>query len=459
MITRIFCNWYSRVKSRISNSSFIKSVMTLSAGVVVSQAISIFTMPIISRIYSPEIIGDFAIISSSTSIIGILVSLGLMPAIMVPVDNDEAKGICRLLAFSITGISSALCLFAILFSGLWRIFDVSLPYWIACLVLWGQVILTNISSVCYAYVNRQKMYKALFWNPTIGTVTNATISISLGLLNCGLAGYLSGILLSSLFVLIHMLKSANPFKGKISESLTPLKLLKKHKDFPLVMLPSEFLGTFAAQMPVQMISKFWGSFALGSYSMCMSVLAIPTKFLAAPVNRVFYREAYERLNKGSDIGEFTFRLLKANIKLAIIPISLLILLGPELFSFVLGQKWFEAGIFASILGVYQLTNFCNSCISGKFIIINKKKTILTLNIVYLILNFCIFYVCHFFELGIVYTILVFSLVGSLFSMVDTAIFMKQANIGVIKYLKFVLLYLIIPTSIATLLRLMFRPLF
>lgn len=39
--------------NRIQNSSFIKSVLTLSAGVVVSQAIALFTSPIISRIYDP----------------------------------------------------------------------------------------------------------------------------------------------------------------------------------------------------------------------------------------------------------------------------------------------------------------------------------------------------------------------------------------------------------------------
>ena len=369
------------LQSRFIRSDFLKSVLTLSAGVVVSQSVTLFTTPIISRIYEPNILGDFSIITSNATIFGVVVCLGLIPAIMVPRENDEAKGICRLLAKGILLLSLFLFLLLLLLSGHTQLFNVSINYQAACAALCIYLIFNSLSSVCYSYVNRQKLYKVLFWNPSIGTISNAVICIVLGLLGCGLWGYLVGTIASSLFLIVHMLKHANPFAGKISEDYGSTRLLKKHKDFPLVLLPSTFLGTLAHQVPVQMISRYWGSFTLGSYSMCLMILGLPTKFLASPVNRVFYREATERANNGQSVGDFSIRILRANVKMAIVPIIILIIWGAPLFSALLGDKWYIAGSYASVLGVYQVLAFCNSCLSGKFIVINKKKTILVLNII------------------------------------------------------------------------------
>lgn len=446
--------WLSAQFNRIKSNSFIKSILTLSAGVVVSQSISLLTTPIVSRIYDPEVLGDFSIITSNASIIGVFVCLGLMTAIMVPKENDEAKGLCRLLATSIIGLTTLLLLIAFAISGTWQMFSVNLDYRVACLILWLYIVLSNVSSVCYAYVNRQKMYKVLFWNPTIGTVANATVSIVLGLLGCGLWGYACGNLLALVLNIVHMLRRVNPFKGKIAREYRALPLLKKHKDFPLVMLPSTFIGTFAQQTPVQMLSRFWGNTTLGSYSMCLTILGLPSKFLAGPVNRVFYREATERVNRGENIGDFTIKILETNIKIAIMPIVVLILFGTQIFSIVLGNKWEVAGSFASVLGIYQLMAFCNSCLSGKFVVINRKKTILLLNIAALIIYLSIFFVCHLLNISAFAAITVYAIVGALFELSDTFIFMYQTKADLRRYFRFVLFFLLIPTVSATILRIL-----
>lgn len=94
--------------NRIQNSSFIKSVLTLSAGVVVSQAIALFTSPIISRIYDPQVVGDFSLILSNSTIIGTIICMGFLSAIMLPPEDEQAKGLCRLLMKLILG-GSTLC--------------------------------------------------------------------------------------------------------------------------------------------------------------------------------------------------------------------------------------------------------------------------------------------------------------------------------------------------------------
>ena len=406
-----------------------------------------------SRIYDPEVLGDFSIITSDASIIGVFVCLGLMTAIMVPKEDDEAKGLCRLITGSIIGLTTLLLLTAVAVSGKWQLFSVNLDYRIACLILWLYVVLTNISSVCYAYVNRQKMYKVLFWNPTIGTVANATVSIVLGLLGCGLWGYACGNLLALVLNIVHMLRHVNPYKGKIGSEYGAGRLLKKHKDFPLYQLPANFVGTISQQLPVQLIKKFFGSAILGSYSMCLTILGIPSRFLSAPVNRVYYQEATSRYNRGEDIGEFSYKILETNIRIAIIPISILIVFGKPLFTFVLGEKWMQAGSFAAILGIYQLVLVCSTCLSGNYVIIGKQKLNLIFSIANILLNLFAFYFGYFYFGNIFSTLILFSIAGTIYKLTDIGLFLYYTGVRVSNFLKFVGFYILVPAILSTLIRL------
>lgn len=439
---------------RIKGSLFIKNVLTLSAGVVVSQVVALCTTPIISRIYDPEILGDYSIITSNASIIGVVVCLGLMTSIMIPQDDEIARRLCRLLILLIVGLSTIFLIVVIALSRIWRMFSVNLDYRLACLILYLNVVLTNISSVCYSYVNRKKMYKVLFFNPALGTVTNAIVSITLGLLHCDLWGYALANIFAVVVVIVNMLRNANPFFEKIEAGFQPFHLIRAYKEFIFYLLPSDLLGTIARQIPVQMLSIFFGNAVLGSFSMCLSILGIPSRFLAGPVNRVFYREAIERYNHGENVGEFSYRILKANIKIALIPIIILIIFGEPLFTIVLGSKWSEAGAFASFLGIYQLVSFCNSCLSGKFVVVGKKRTVLALNVVAVILYGGTFLVCYAIGLKAIDVIAIFSIVGAIFELTDTTLFMVQTKVKLSKYFNFVLLYLVIPGALANCIRLL-----
>ena len=448
--------WIKKWIARIQNSTFIKSVLTLSAGVVVSQAIALLVTPVVSRLYTPEIMGESTIIVSNSAIIGTLLSIGLMTAIMLPEDDAEAKGLCRLMTKIIVIGSTLLYVLAMLIAGEWKLFSVSIGYGWACAMLWATVVLNNLVNICYGYVNRQKMYGVLFWNPTLGTASCAVIRILLGLMGCGLWGHMGGMLASEVIILIHMLRHANPFRGRIEHSSR--SLLVKYKDFPCVLLPSDLVGKVSSELPTLLFDRFWGSFALGSYSMCMTILKLPTKFLAAPVNRVFYREATERVNRGENIGEFAFSLVKANTKIALIPIMMVVIWGRWLFAFVLGPEWADAGDYASIMSFYVLLAFCASCLSGKFVIIGQKKTILWINVVVLITNAIVFVVSHWLNFTAPVTIMLFSVVGGLVSLMDLTIFMKQTRVSLSRFFMFSFQYLLIPMVVGIVGNMVFRQL-
>ena len=359
---------------RIRGNGFLKSVLTLSSGVVVGQAINFFGMPIVGRLYTPAAMGDYTVITTNAGVISSVACLGMMTVFLLPERDEEARGLSRLVMFS-TLLLTTLAVFGLWFiHPYWRIFSTEeTPYLLALAVLWLYIVCNTMSNICTAYVNRSKLYRVLFWNPVLYGGVNVVLSILFGVLDWGFLGYTFATILAFGANIVHLLLHGNPFGKVHSTDCQPLPLLRAYRRFPIYQMPANLISSLGAQIPVQLMERFYSSAALGMYSMALKILSLPVTLLAAPVNRVYFQEASQRYNRGEDIGEFSFNILKANIKLAIVPISLLIVFGEWIFALFLGEQWREAGTYAAIISIYQLMQFCSSCLSGDYVIIGKNN--------------------------------------------------------------------------------------
>lgn len=381
---------------RIASSGFLKSVLTLSSGVVIGQAINFLGMPVVGRIYTPAAMGDYTLITANATIISSFVCLGMMTSFMLPKEDEEARGLSKLVTASTVLLTTLVIGVLAACSGFFRIFHTEeTPYGVSLLVLWLYIVFNTVSNICYAYVNRQKMYRVMFWNPIITAVINVGVGIVFGLFGWGFLGYTAAHILSFFINILHLTVHANPF-GKVSNpEYRGIQLLRAYRRFPLYQMPANLITNLSSQLPVNIIESLYAATELGLYSMAMRIMSLPSTLLATPINRVFFQEASARYNRGENIGDFCYKLLATNIKLAVVPIVVLILLGEPLFALFLGEQWREAGFYAAILGVYQMMLFCSSCLSGDFVIIKKSHWNLISAIVSLALCVALYGFCRF----------------------------------------------------------------
>lgn len=387
-------------------SGFIKSVLTLSSGVVIGQAINFVAMPLVGRLYDPGEIGDFQTITANSTIIGAIVCLGMMTALIIPKTDVESRRLCKLTTASTLVLSTAACLGLYFLRGIFRLVETeTTSYLAAIIILWLFTVFNTINNICYAYVNRLRMYRVMFWNPIIGAAVNMGCSILFGYLGWGASGYTSANILAFVCNIIHLVLRANPFVNDGTSLGDYRRLLKDYRAFPVYQMPANVVANVGNQMPVWTIKSIFGASALGMYSMALKILGLPTTLLATPINRVFFQEASKRYNDGEDIGEFSFRILEANIKLAILPIAVLVILGKQIFSIFLGAQWATAGVYATILGVYQLMLFCNSCLAGDFVIIKRNKWNLFSAVLTIAVQLSVFLVFKYIVHADIYTFL------------------------------------------------------
>lgn len=445
---------FNRIVHKIKSTSFLKSVFTLSSGVVIAQAINYLGMPFLGRIYSPAAIGDYQLVVSNSAVISSAAALGLMTALMIPKEDEESQALCKLLTLSSLVISSLIIFTAWLLRDYYKIFHPEeISYGMALLTLWVYINTYTINNVFYAYVNRKRMYKVMFWNPVIGACINIGFGIGLGLIGMGYLGYTLAHILGFVVNSIHLMMHANPFVPAKNRDYSLRGTLWKYRRFPIYQMPANLVANLGNQMPVHTMEVLFGTSALGMYSMALRILNIPAMLLATPVNRVFYQEATQRYNRGEDIGHFAYKILETNIKIAIIPISFLMIFGRQVFRVFLGQQWIIAGDYAAVLGIYQLLLFCNRCLTGDFVIIGKNMWNLISAAVTLLINAMILvcgqFIVHFSAFSYLITM---SLMMSLKIIIAEACFFAYVKFPLRKYMALVIKFIALPVVISMLIR-------
>ena len=77
-------------------SEFSRNVLTLMTGTTIAQAIPIAISPILTRIYTPEDFGMFALYMSVASILSVVATGRYELAIMLPKKDEDAVNIVAL---------------------------------------------------------------------------------------------------------------------------------------------------------------------------------------------------------------------------------------------------------------------------------------------------------------------------------------------------------------------------
>lgn len=403
-------------KRKLSTNKFGSAVLTLVTGTALGQAISLLTVPIVSRLYDQVAYGEYAIIISCATIIGTVSQAGLASAIMAPKHNAEARQVFST-SFIVAFIATVLIIAALaLTSGVFQVFSLSVPYWMGILLLFIYSLLNSSVNLIRIYMNRLGMYRALFWNSLIGALSTLLITIPLGFVCAGIIGFMVADIAGKTLCVIQMLSRSIPFTKINLEDCWVL--LKKYKRYIIFQFPANFIHTCTQQMPNQVLESAFGNARLGSYSMTNKILAIPSRLIAAPINTAYFKEATDYYHNGKDLGVFSFSLIK-KILLCAAPLVLICMaFGEPIFAFVLGEQWRESGIIASILILWYTFDFCFSSTAYCRVAINKQRANFLISILCFIINALGFALGIYFFDDMLSTLVCFGIAGSISKIID-----------------------------------------
>lgn len=374
-------NRYNSIYSRIMQSGFIRHIFVLSGASALAQFVNIASMPLLSRLYSPN---DFGVLSIFSSVLGLLATVsGFRYYLVLPLARREryvhsiiwlsvllqmAFVLILVFAFYILGVN---------LNG--TRYEALLPY--KYLIIIG-VFAMGMYEMAVQWAVREKSFSLIATTKLTQAFASSAIKIigafsfvhPLGLL----LGYVIG-QSSGCFTLIrHIVK----LHGKPQYSFPNIKRAAiSYRNMCLIDTPGALLNMAGAYMLPLLIAYYYNDDVVGAFSMAYNLLILPSAIVGQAIGQVFAQKASEAHYNGTlDIVTVkTFDLLS---RVGLFPVLICSLFAPWIFALALGSQWMEAGNFASILGPWIAINFIYSPMSVLFTTLMQQRLALIFTSVY-----------------------------------------------------------------------------
>lgn len=356
---------------------FVRRVLLLLSGSVAAQALLLAVTPILSRIYSPEQMGIFGVFVALVGMVGTLATLRYENAILLPKDEKEAVGIVWLVVLNSVIVS--LLLAVTLAIGGDRTLELIGAVSLSDYFLWIAVgtCLMGIMQGLNSWLIRCEQFRQLTFARFSQSAATALSQLAVGFAGFSAVGLVWGQILGQLvgvFAMMVALIAYSNVKLFASVSLVDLRRLgKRYIRFPQYSLPADALNALASYLPYFILGLYFGPVVVGLYFMMQRMTLAPIALVANAVSDVF-RERVTRDFR--EAGNCRPLLIKTFLSLFAIslPLSLLLFFfGPQLFSFVLGDEWTEAGSYASVMAPLVAIRFAISPVGFVLYVAEKQN--------------------------------------------------------------------------------------
>ena len=365
-------------------SDFSRNVLTLMTGTTIAQAIPIAISPILTRIYTPEDFGLFALFVSIVSIMAV-VSTGKYEMSLILPKKDTFAYQLLILSGIIVLVSSISYLFSLLIANTFYSIDA-----IYYLLPWT-VVFIGLNNIFDKYNNRIKNYKLMSYQRLIKTTIESIVSITFMVLfhlKTGLIwGFVLGFLVSNITMLYLNIKSFQQKAFTVSKAKMKI-LANKYINFPKYNMPHAMLNTVSANAPIFLIPIFYGNATLGLYAFGLKIVQAPLGLLSTAIFNVLGQKMAEEYAKGNEILSIYKTMLK---KLSLVAIAMIpfFIFADDIFAFMFGSAWIEAGEYIQILSPWILLIFIGAPLSTIVHIYNQQRKALIIEVISIVVKLLI----------------------------------------------------------------------
>ena len=329
-------------------SEFSRNVLTLMTGTTIAQAIPIAISPILTRIYTPEDFGMFALYMSIASILSVMATGQYELAIMLPKKDEDAVNIVALsiiISFFVSFISLVI-VFVFNTQITTLLGNPEISNWLYFIPI--TVLFTGVYQSFNYWSNRQKQYKRLATSRVIQSGTVSSTNLAMGFGGFGASGLILGGVLGqgvATTVLGRLIFKEDSYRLKNIKNIKMFALAKRYVKFPKITLPHSIFNTVSTQLPIFIITYYFSSRETGFFSFANRIVMLPIGLISNAYYQVFFESFSKEKNK-----EIFFKQKFKQINMLFLPLFILLwFIFPDLFAFVFGKEWKTAGSYTQAL--------------------------------------------------------------------------------------------------------------
>lgn len=343
--------------------------------------------PFLARIYSPEAYGLFAFFASVTQNLGILATLQLPRAFVLPDAEEEFRLLMQSVLVCVTIF--VLLIVVVLWTigdSLLSLADVNHHYvHVLIFLIPLAVLLLALSDVLKSWHIRRKSFMRNALNQVGSAAVSRSSTLVYGVATSGHPlGLVFGDMIGKILEVIS-LGVRTMFREFVAHfSLTKAGFyasVRKYRSYPIFVLPGIWIQSIHSQLPVYAALFFFSQpAAAGHYSFANSLLNLPLSILGGAMAPVFLQKAAEtHRSSPDDMRRIVASLVNNMFYIALLPTVCVMLFGDYIFKFILGQQWITSGKMASYMGTYVLFQILSNPIVSIYRVYRKEHFGLLVN--------------------------------------------------------------------------------
>lgn len=341
-------------------AQYWKNIARQASGNALAQLIAVGGIPILTRIYSPEV---FALQGIFVQVVIFLSAIVLLRyEYVIPLLKDQAEAVMisvwAIRVGCIITVFLTACLWLILLRSDGSIFGFQLSY----LFLLAPItaFLVSISVMVQNEAQRLIDFKRSAASEVVSKMFYILSGVGFSALPGGVGLLLTtGVsALGKTIALNRYIIFHRDVKG-LPDSNDITMLVGQYKSRSVGMILSNCILTAATLIPLIFIGAKYGQNSLGQYSLVISTIFLPSALIGSAVGSVFYQKAASYWNEDRK-AEITRLWHYTLVKLIFLsaPIYLIIFLLSEwAYPFIFGEQWAQSGQIAKLISVSAFFSF------------------------------------------------------------------------------------------------------
>lgn len=364
----------NHIKQLVPQSRFAQNALLVFSGSALAQAIPMAMSPVLTRLYTPS---DFGLLALYTAIVSLLAGAATgryETAVMLPEKENDATQLVAIAALA--GLLLCLVLLAVV---IFFKTDIStllsspaLSNWLYLAPL--SVLLMGTYETLNYWLVRKKEFKKSAFNKLTLTSFTVVPAIIFGLLQIPgglLAAYISGWLAGNIYGFRQALNT-----GFIPASVSTAGLKAnalRYQDLPKYSALPALLDGASLALPMLLINTFFSGATAGFFALTRQVILGPLSLVSSSVSQVLFQHVVEQKNQGLPLRGVIIGMMWRLTAVAVLMAFITVMIAPDFFALVFGEKWRTAGEYARILACAYGIRFIASPLSVVFLALERIK--------------------------------------------------------------------------------------
>jgi len=321
----------------------------LLTGSMAGYAVLLAASPILTRLFSPEVFGGFAVFSGYVAVASVFMTLGFDMGIVNAARTIEARRFLGMAVASTILVGAALSVVLGAAAGFGA--DFGLPLWAMFLAILS-CLAASLATIAISWsIKRGKAAQAARIN-FLSLTARSGVQIVLGISGLALSGLILGEVagrgLAALSAERALLwrNAANLFQ----RPKAVIAQMWRARGYPLVVTPALAIDTALVWLPAPLFALWFDPFAAGLIALVQRFGAVPLTIANQTLGQVFHQRASEAMKHNSLLLiKFIAVATLATLPLAALAMLLLHLFGTQVMAAIFGADWGMAGYVAMVL--------------------------------------------------------------------------------------------------------------